>query len=140
MKRNSRKGGVKRYQGFTLIEALVALLVLSFGLLGAAAMQLKTMQSAHFSYQRSIATLAAQDAVERLWVQMGEFPPACPEPSTVTADWHDAWSVSLPGMKTKSSLTRVGCEYNISIEWDDERFGSENTSLLYISQLPGETS
>src|SRR5690554_5039593 len=60
----------KRSRGFSLIEALIALLVLSIGMLGAAAMQLNALQSAHIAYQRSIATLAAQDAQERLWAQM----------------------------------------------------------------------
>lgn len=57
--------------GFTLVEALVALVVLAVGVLGLASMQLKAMQGAHVSYQRSVATMAAQDMVERLWIQLG---------------------------------------------------------------------
>ncbi|WP_114446918.1 type IV pilus modification protein PilV [Halomonas denitrificans] len=61
----------RRYLGFTLVEALVALVVLVVGVLGLASMQLKAMQGAHVSYQRSVATMAAQDMVERLWIQLG---------------------------------------------------------------------
>ena len=57
--------------GFSLVEALVALVVLAVGVMGLASMQLKAMQGAHMSYQRSVATMAAQDMVERLWIQLG---------------------------------------------------------------------
>ncbi len=71
MKRQRNSGS---QSGFTLIEALVALLVLSIGMLGVAAMQLKALQGAHVAYQRSIASLAAQDAQERLWAEVAAAP------------------------------------------------------------------
>jgi len=42
---------MKRQHGFTLIEALVALAILSFGLMGIAAMQLNALNSASRGYQ-----------------------------------------------------------------------------------------
>jgi len=57
----------KRPQGFTLIEILVALVILLVGLLGIAAMQLRSVQNSHASYERSIVTLQARDLVERMW-------------------------------------------------------------------------
>ena len=60
-------------RGFSLIEALIALLVLSIGLIGVAAMQLKALQSANGGYQRSIASVAAVDAQERLWAALADL-------------------------------------------------------------------
>lgn len=57
-------------RGFSLIEALIALVVLSIGLIGVAAMQLKALQSANAGYQRSVASVAAVDAQERLWAEL----------------------------------------------------------------------
>lgn len=57
-------------RGFSLVEALIALLVLSLGLVGVAAMQLKALQSATQGYQRSVASVSAVDAQERLWAQL----------------------------------------------------------------------
>lgn len=37
---------MKHQQGFSLIEVLIALVVLAFGLMGVAAMQIKALQSA----------------------------------------------------------------------------------------------
>lgn len=53
--------------GFTLIEVLVALVVLSIGLLGVAGLQLRSLQSSHASYERTVVTLQAHDLVERMW-------------------------------------------------------------------------
>ncbi|BBI64304.1 hypothetical protein HSBAA_56100 [Vreelandella sulfidaeris] len=61
---------MRQQYGFSLIEALIALLVLSIGLIGVAAMQLKALQSANAGYQRSVASVAAVDAQERLWAQL----------------------------------------------------------------------
>lgn len=52
--------------GFTLMEVLVAFLVLSVGLLGLAGLQMKGLAYAHQSYQRSLATLLAQDMADRM--------------------------------------------------------------------------
>src|SRR5690554_5937575 len=83
-------------RGFTLLEALVAVLVLSLGMLGVAAMQLKAMQSAHVAYQRSVASLAAQDAVERLWVSLSLANGTCPGAGAIDGipgldDWAGVW-------------------------------------------------
>jgi len=52
--------------GFNLFEVLVALLVLSFGLLGLAALQNFSLKSTHQSFQRTQATLAMQDIIDRM--------------------------------------------------------------------------
>jgi prepilin-type N-terminal cleavage/methylation domain-containing protein len=61
---------INSQRGFSLLEALIALVVLSIGLIGVAAMQLKALQSANAGYQRSVASVAAVDAQERLWAQL----------------------------------------------------------------------
>ncbi|WP_404413313.1 type IV pilus modification protein PilV [Vreelandella aquamarina] len=63
---------IKRQEGFSLIEALIALLVLSVGLIGMAGMQTKALISAQNSYLDSVATLAAVDAQERLWEKLAD--------------------------------------------------------------------
>ena len=54
-------------KGVTLVEVLIALVVLSIGVLGAAALQLESLKAAHYSYQVTVANLIAKDIKEKLW-------------------------------------------------------------------------
>lgn len=137
----------KRSAGFTLVEALVALVVLSTGLLGVAAMELRALQGAHAAYQRSVATLAAQDARERLWAEVAGLPgvSACPagRVDDVERAWRAHWTgssgvtVVLPGF-TKSALGQAApeCKFKITVAWDETRFGNTEESFVYAVRLP----
>ncbi|MDT8427356.1 MAG: type IV pilus modification protein PilV [Pseudomonadales bacterium] len=52
--------------GTTLIEVLVSLLILSVGLLGMAGLQTVSLRNTQAAYQRTQATLSAQDMMERM--------------------------------------------------------------------------
>ncbi len=57
--------------GVTLIEVLVALLVLSVGLVGIASLNLFGLKSVHSSLQSSTASVIALDLEEWLWEALG---------------------------------------------------------------------
>ncbi len=52
--------------GFTLIEVMVALIVLAVGLLAVAQMQLMAVKGNSYGSKMSVASLLAQDALERI--------------------------------------------------------------------------
>lgn len=56
------------YKGFNLIEVLVALVILSIGLLGIAGLQLTGVRATQGSYYRSQATAFMNDMAERMYV------------------------------------------------------------------------
>lgn len=60
------RGRFIRGKGFTLVEVLVALLVLAIGLLGVAGTQILAMQQVSNANLRSQATLHAQNVAERV--------------------------------------------------------------------------
>lgn len=53
-------------RGFTLIEVMVALVILAVGLAGMASLMVRSQQSNESAYSRSQATLLAYDIVERM--------------------------------------------------------------------------
>ncbi len=55
-----------QHKGFTLIEVLIAIVILSIGLLGVAAMQIRALQYNHDAYLRSQITNLATDISERI--------------------------------------------------------------------------
>lgn len=61
---NSRP--VRRVSGFTLLEVLVAILVLSIGLLGLAGLQTHSLRNNHTAFLRSQAVALAYDALDRM--------------------------------------------------------------------------
>jgi len=57
---------IKKNDGFTLVEILITVLILSIGLLGLAGLQVRSMKSNHSSYLRSQATIMAYDIIDRM--------------------------------------------------------------------------
>lgn len=57
---------ISKTAGFNLLEMLVALLVISVGLLGVTSLQLKGQQSNQLSYVRTQVTYLAYDLMERI--------------------------------------------------------------------------
>jgi len=93
----------RKQQGFSLIEVLIASFIVAFGVLGMAALQLKTLQAAHSAYQRTIASVIAMDVVERLWANI-----AMNTPLTVTQLQQQSLSHWLQTTNSRQSLPGLG--------------------------------
>lgn len=130
-------------QGFSLVEVLVALLVLSVGLLGVAGMHMKALQSAHIGYQRSVASLAAIDAQERSWKYLSNSASSsCPDTSALSviqSDWFANWFGDGKAFRDAGStidlVSLADCEYEVVVNWDEERV-DEVGAFLYKFRLP----
>ncbi len=140
----ARRPAPSRARGFTLIESLVALLVLSIGLLGIAAMQLASLQANNGAFQRTQATFLAQDIADRMRANRtaainGEydfaFGTAAPDaPATVAegdiALWKARLAATLPAAASGDPDDAPDAEIDtdvatntvtISIRWDDSK-------------------
>jgi type IV pilus assembly protein PilV len=62
----SRRAGRAQQSGFTLIEVLVSVLVLSIGLVGVAALQGVSLKNTQSAFMRSQATALAYDLADRM--------------------------------------------------------------------------
>lgn len=61
-----KKITMKQQQGFTLLESLLALFILTIGLLGIAGMHGEGMKSSYIAKQRMVVTLKTQDFLDRI--------------------------------------------------------------------------
>lgn len=141
-----------RQRGFSLIEALIALVVLSMGLMGVAAMQLKALQSATAGYQRSVATLAAVDAQERLWAALAtqncsNINPQAALPSedeSIEKQWKGWWkddNASNPLRNVDWDASGIvsqsdSCDFTITIDLGDGPGDIDNDVFTYTFRLP----
>jgi len=109
--------------GFTLLETLIALVVLSVGALGCVALQLNALQATHSAYQRSLASLIAADAGERLWAGLAT--------GQIDVGWLPEWvqhrdcgggnpHVCLPGLAVR--IEGVAERRVVSVSWVESRF------------------
>lgn len=129
-------------RGFSFIEVLIALVVLSIGLIGVAAMQLKALHSANAGYQRSVVTLAAVDAQERLWAELVRDDAESCAGIDIEADWKAQWfagSGSNPLSNVneqESKIVKNGCKFTIEIGLDSLAGNTESDAFTYTLRLP----
>lgn len=76
---------MKNEEGFTLIEAMVAMVILAIALLGIAQMQISSMMGNRASYDTTEASALASDMMEQMVVQSWSTPDtvACPPADSV---------------------------------------------------------
>jgi len=61
-----KKPPVKKQQGFTMLEALLTLFVLTIGVLGVAGLQMRAMSSGGMAMQRTVVLMKTQELLERM--------------------------------------------------------------------------
>ena len=81
-----------RQQGISVIELLVAILLISIGLLGLLSLQLNSIHSSQGSYQRSQATLLAEDLIERIRANPPRHNPTGYIPTETTLDYRNLYA------------------------------------------------
>lgn len=113
----------RRQHGSSLLEVLIAIVVISAGLLGLAGLQLAAVQSSHSAYQRSQATLLAYDMIDRMRTmrtatEAGRFDEGSDHAERV------AWDTLLTrtlGASAVGNVERVGESVTVTVTWDDSR-------------------
>lgn len=89
-------------RGMSLIEVMVALLVLGIGVMGYAALQLRSVKMSEDTYARSQAMSIAQDAIERVRANVDGLKAEIEGSSTyLTVNW----GADLPAAESRSNCT-----------------------------------
>lgn len=149
--RQKMKNSIAPIRGFTLLEVLIAVVVLSIGLLGIASLQAFGQRSNHSAYLRSQATALAYDMIDRMRANVagvinGNYntinttsnnynDPGCASGTTCSSsqmaqydmyDWQQKLSTQLPTGNGTVSGTGNGSIFTVTVMWDDDRNGSNS--------------
>lgn len=142
--------------GMTLVEVLVAVLILAIGLLGAAVIQLNALKYTDSARMTSQASFIAYDMLDRIransaadyaWERSERAPASSATASVRDQDLHDfeANILGFAGESAKGSVSISANEVTVSISWDDSRSanspGARETFILTsrVSDEPGVT-
>lgn len=135
-----RQGSKRVQKGMTLIEVLVALLILTMGLLGAAAIQLNALKYTDSSRMTSQASFIAYDMMDRIRANSGaDYTVTPPTAGNLNVardqDLYDFTTniVAFGGATATGSITLNQRVYTITINWDDSRAANAaNTRRSFV--------
>lgn len=120
--------------GFTMIEVMIAVVIVSFGLLGFAGLLTKAIQDNRVAYMRSQATILAYDITERMranriaaisggyTIAMGSNAAGTTLAALDTQDWKGNLATLLPGGDGAVNVDGNG-NATITIRWDEDGDG-----------------
>lgn len=112
-------------RGFSMLEALIALFVVSVGVLGVAALQTIGYKLNHQSYERTQATFQAYDAMDRMRANRSG------SGGTINSTYDSVVLGSKPGTKDCSTTACTPVEL---AEYDIRTWNSANERLLSAGQ------
>jgi len=139
-------------RGLTIVESLVALVVISIGLLGIAALQLTSMKNNSSALQHSKAVWASYNMADRIrsnGIRFADYAgidtvtgyaqdcmsSACNDAQMVTADAAD-WTNQVRGLPGGRGLVSGDPQrLTVTVMWDDEGTGATGTGCSGNAQV-----
>jgi type IV pilus assembly protein PilV len=132
---------MKKQQGFSLLEVLITMLIVSFGLLGIAGLIVVSLKNNQGSYARGQASLLVNDMVDRMRANRGaaEKSPspynlaltATPAGTTVAAtdlaEWRAALAASIPSGTGSVAVDAASKKVTVTVQWNDSH-GTADTA------------
>lgn len=148
---------IPRQNGISMVEVLVAIVVLSFGLLGLAGLQADGLRSNNDAYMRSQATLLAYDMLDRMRANLQGvengfyddlFSTTPADPGCISSgcsiqemsehdafEWNGNLSELLPGGQGRVIGSGSGSIFTITVMWDERRTGATGVACSGDPQI-----
>ncbi len=137
---------IPKQTGFTMLEVLVTMVILSFGLLGIAGIIANGLKNNQSSYARSQASWLANDIVDRMRANRAAAEVAsspynlaigtAPTGATVAAidltSWRSALAASLPSGTGGVTLDNASKKVTVTVQWDESRIKNASNAERFI--------
>ena len=86
-------------QGVALLEALIAMFITAGVLLGLGVLHIKSVQQSALTTQRTIASIQANDLIDRMWASVCSLDNSTGQPDTtnvnaIKTQWENRWKVT----------------------------------------------
>lgn len=133
--------------GTSLIEILVTILIVSFGLLGVAGVVGNGLKNNHSSYGRTQASVLAADIIDRMRANRGDaenvaapydiaLADAIPTGATVAQQdliaWRTALAATLPAGTGAVSMDAATKKMTVTVQWDDSRGTGGSSTQTFV--------
>jgi type IV pilus assembly protein PilV len=143
-----RQAGLRQQRGVGIVEILVAVLVLSIGLLGLAGLQMRTLRNNQSALERGVAVMethAIADAMraDRLTATTAPYSyniAIDADPPTGGTSFHEqvleTWRgdlITMLGDEATGSIDCNGAACTIVIRWNDSRGSGDAVALSALS-------
>lgn len=137
----------RKQTGFTMLEVLVTMVIVSFGLLGIAGIIANGLKNNQGSYARSQASWLANDIVDRMRAnraaaEVSASPynlaigTAATAGTTVAAvdlnSWRSALLASLPSGTGSVSLDNTSKKLIVVVQWDESRIKNASNAQQFM--------
>ncbi|MEQ1593050.1 MAG: type IV pilus modification protein PilV [Thiobacillaceae bacterium] len=137
---------MRNQNGFTLLEVLVTLLIVSLGLLGIAGIIANSLKSNHGAYFRTQASVLANDIIDRMRadraeaelatlpynIAMSAAPSGSGNPFNDLTSWRTTLAANLPSGNGSVNLDSTTKKVTVSVQWDDSRAaGVSSTTQVF---------
>jgi len=124
---------MRNQKGFSMIEVLVTIVIVSFGLLGIAGIIVNSLKSTHSSYARTQATILSNDIIDRMRANrttaettnspynlaIGTDASGTSIPATDLAEWRATLASTLPS--GTGSVAVVSGKVTVTVQWNNSR-------------------
>jgi type IV pilus assembly protein PilV len=133
---------IKKQNGSSLLEVLITLLIISFGLLGIAGILINSLKNNQSAYSRTQASILANDIIDRMRAnktaaETSPYPynialDGTPSGSGVVLNDLNEWRASLTNIPSGTgsvALDAVTKKITVIVQWDDSRASGDNAVI-----------
>lgn len=138
---------MKQQQGFSLLEVLITMLIVSFGLLGIAGIIVTALKNNQSSYARSQASLMVNDIVDRMRANrsgaeaspspynltLSATPSGADIASTDLTEWRAALASNLPSGTGAVAMDDATKKVTVTVQWNDSHATADAAHGVGIS-------